>query len=174
MARRQATRDDPLTADQRRLNMSRIQGRDTEPEMIIRRGLYARGLRYRLHDRSLSGTPDLVFPSARTVVFVHGCFWHGHDCALGVQPRSNAAFWQAKIARNQQRDGQAIDALISSGWRVATVWECALRGRGRLPPDSVLEALIHFIRPERHLQSVEITNNVELWGLNRPPHDDGL
>lgn len=156
MARRQATRKDPLTPDQRRLNMSSIRGRDTEPEMIIRRGLHARGVRYRLHNRKLPGTPDLVFASYRAVVFVHGCFWHGHDCALGVRPRSNAAFWQAKIERNQRRDRQTTDMLISSGWRVAIVWECALRGRSRQPLESVLDELTRFVRSDHRLQSVEI------------------
>lgn len=161
MARRQATRDDPLTLDQRRLNMSRIRGTDSKPEMIVRRGLHIRGLRFRLHDRKLPGTPDIVFASARAVVFVHGCFWHGHDCALGVRPRSNAAFWEAKIVRNQQRDRQAADALIASGWRVAAVWECALRGRNRLPSESVLDALTHFVRSDRDLQYIAITGSPE-------------
>src|SRR5690242_5086167 len=100
MPRRSAIRDDPLTPLQRRLNMSRIRATDTKPELVVRRGLHALGLRFRLHDRKLPGTPDLVFAAARSVIFIHGCFWHGHDCALGVRPRSNAAFWGAKIGRN--------------------------------------------------------------------------
>jgi DNA mismatch endonuclease (patch repair protein) len=161
MPRRRAIRDDPLTPDQRRLNMSRIRATDTKLELVIRRGLHAEGLRFRLHDRRLPGTPDLVFASARVVVLIHGCFWHGHDCALGVQPRSNAAFWDAKIGRNQERDQLATDVLVASGWRVATVWECALRGRSRLPTGSVLDVLTRFVRADHHLRSVEITGASE-------------
>ncbi|WP_352852578.1 very short patch repair endonuclease [Mesorhizobium sp. M0895] len=145
MARRQATRADPLTSEQRRLNMSRIRARDTGPEMVIRRGLHALGLRYRLHDRRLPGTPDLVFPGARAIVFVNGCFWHGHECSLGVTPRSNAAFWSEKIARTQARDREAFHKLESEGWRLAVVWECALRGPVRRPVESVLDDLATFL-----------------------------
>ncbi len=156
MARRRATCSDPLTSDQRRLNMSRIRGANTKPELMVRRGLHSQGLRFRLHDHKLPGSPDLVFASARAIVLIHGCFWHGHDCALGVQPRSNAAFWDAKIGRNQQRDRLVNDQLSSLGWRVATVWECALRGRTRLPPEAVLGALTRFVRTDLHLKSIEI------------------
>ncbi|WP_122467935.1 very short patch repair endonuclease [Brevundimonas lutea] len=146
MTRRQATRADPLTPEQRRRNMSAIRGADTKPEMLIRRGLHASGLRFRLHDRRLPGTPDLVFRSARAVVFVHGCFWHGHDCDLGVRPRTNTAFWETKINLNRMRDAQAEVDLLAKGWRVATVWECALRGRDRRPEARILHDLAQFIR----------------------------
>ena len=109
------------------------------------------GLRYRIHDRSLPGTPDLVFRSARTVVFVHGCFWHGHDCRLGVAPRSNAAFWSDKISRNQLRDRNALLELGQAGWRRAVVWECALRGPGRRPSDLILARLRDFIQTSEPL-----------------------
>lgn len=126
--------------------MSAIRSANTKPEMLIRRGLHVRGFRYRLHDRRLPGIPDLVFPSARVAVFVHGCFWHGHDCSLGVRPRTNASFWEAKIDRNRQRDQMVEEALLESGWRVATIWECALRGRERLAIDETLGNLASFIR----------------------------
>lgn len=116
--------------------MSRIRARDTKPEIAIRRGLHALGLRYRLHDRKLPGTPDLVFSGRQAVVFVHGCFWHGHDCPLGVRPRSNAAFWDTKIARNQERDRGAVEELAKRGWRIAVVWECALRGTQAMSEDT--------------------------------------
>lgn len=151
---RKAERPDPLTAEQRRHNMSRIRGRDTAPEMLIRRGLHAQGLRFRLHDRRLPGTPDLVFGPRRAVIFVHGCFWHGHDCALGVSPRSNPGFWAEKIKRNRVRDDQAASRLSEQGWRVATVWECALRGRFRLPLKSVLDHLAEFLASDA--RSMEI------------------
>lgn len=148
MTRRQATRVDPLTPEQRQVNMSRIRGRDTRPELLVRQGLHARGLRFRLHDRSLPGTPDLVFAGPRVVIFVHGCFWHGHDCALGVRPRSNAAFWSEKIDGNRARDEVAVDRLQALGWRFAIVWECALRGRQRLALDEVLDRLGAFVRSD--------------------------
>lgn len=137
---------DVLTAEQRRLNMSRIRGKDTKPEMLIRRGLHARGLRYRLHDRKLPGRPDLVFPRYGVVVFVHGCFWHAHGCALSKLPATRQEFWQQKLAENAARDRRAIEALRADGWRVLVVWECALRGRGRRIEDDVVAALASDIR----------------------------
>jgi DNA mismatch endonuclease (patch repair protein) len=121
--------------------MAAVRGRDTKPELIIRRGLHARGFRFRLHARELPGRPDLVFPKYRAVVFVHGCFWHGHDCPLFVMPASRTEFWQGKIEANRARDEAALGALASAGWRRAIVWECALKGPGRLGPEAVPEAL---------------------------------
>lgn len=97
--------------------------------MLLRRALFERGFRYRLHDRRLPGTPDLVFPRYRAAVFVHGCFWHGHDCAFFRWPGTRAEFWHAKITRNRQVDCMAKEALLATGWRVLIVWECSLRGR---------------------------------------------
>lgn len=136
--------------------MSRIRAADTKPEMIIRRGLHARGLRFRLHDRRLPGTPDLVFKSAMTLVFVHGCFWHGHDCSLGVRPKTNQEFWDAKIARNQERDQLATRALAECGWRVVTIWECALRGPDKRPLQLLLDTVKNFVRSEHQLGALEI------------------
>lgn len=119
--------------------MAAIRGKDTRPEMTIRRGLHARGFRYRLHARNLPGKPDLVFPARRAVLFVHGCFWHGHDCPMFRWPGSRVDFWRTKIEGNRARDRAAQKALEATGWRVLTVWECALKGRGRLPPDRVLQ-----------------------------------
>lgn len=125
--------------------MSRIKGHDTKPELLIRRGLHARGFRYRLHVRKLPGNPDMVFPGYRVVVFVHGCFWHGHDCPMFHMPSTRREFWSAKIAANQTRDARVHDALLALGWRVLTVWECSLRGRCRLPLESVLDICGNFI-----------------------------
>lgn len=128
--------------------MSRIRSRDTKPELQLRRALHAAGFRYRLHDRSLPGTPDLVLPAKRAVVFVHGCFWHGHDCALGVTPGTRTDFWEEKIGRNQARDEIAHAALLAAGWRVLTVWECALIGRGRRPIEDIVEQASDFLRSD--------------------------
>jgi DNA mismatch endonuclease, patch repair protein len=115
--------DDP--DERRRKLMARFKGKDTRPELLVRRALHARGLRFRLHRRDLPGTPDIVLPRHRTVVFVHGCFWHQHEgCAVGRPPRSRPEFWSAKFTRNRERDASAASALEAMGWRVLTIWEC--------------------------------------------------
>lgn len=136
---------DVLTTEQRRLNMSRIRGKDTKPEMILRRGLHAMGFRYRLHRKGLPGKPDLVFPRYRAVIFVHGCFWHGHDCPMFKLPATRTEFWREKIVANQERDRAAIEALQAAGWRVLIVWECALRGSQKCRPEDVIEACADFL-----------------------------
>ena len=123
---------DVLTPEQRRFNMSRIRGRNTAPEMLVRRLLHRAGYRYRLHARELPGKPDLVFPSRRKVIFVHGCFWHGHRCRYGrVRPRTNADFWSAKLAGNVQRDRKVRSELTRAGWKALVMWECELRDQVR-------------------------------------------
>jgi DNA mismatch endonuclease (patch repair protein) len=129
---------DVLTPEQRRLNMSRIRGKDTKPELMLRQGLHARGLRYRLHRKDLPGRPDVVFPRFRAAILVHGCFWHGHDCPLFKLPATRREFWAAKIAGNKARDARDLATLATTGWRVLVVWECALKGPSRQPADAVL------------------------------------
>jgi len=145
---------DVLTAEQRRFNMSRIRGRDTKPEMLIRKGLHARGLRYRLQDRKLPGRPDLVFPRHRVVILVHGCFWHGHGCPMFRLPATRTQFWENKITTNRTRDTKTHEALLALGWRVLTVWECSLKGRGKWLPDTVLDACVEFIYSSRTEQQI--------------------
>ncbi|WP_370036184.1 very short patch repair endonuclease [Sinorhizobium fredii] len=114
--------------------MAGIRGRDTEPEMALRKALHALGLRFRLHARLLPGRPDLVFPKYRAVVFVHGCFWHRHQgCRYTTTPATRPEFWLAKFAANVKRDASVREALAASGWRIATVWECSLKPRDRVP-----------------------------------------
>jgi DNA mismatch endonuclease (patch repair protein) len=137
---------DVLTAKQRQLNMSRIRSRDTKPEMLIRRGLHARGLRYRLYDRTLPGCPDLVFPRYRTVAFIHGCFWHFHRCALSKLPETRKDFWSQKLETNEARDQKAVSELLAAGWRVLVIWECALRGQQRMSQIDLLDRASKFIR----------------------------
>ena len=120
--------------------MAGIGGRDTKPELVLRRALHARGFRYRLHDRKLPGTPDLVFPRLRAVCFVHGCFWHRHaGCPYTTDPATRPEFWQAKFRANVERDRRAREILLETGWRVAVVWECALRGDRAEPISSQLD-----------------------------------
>lgn len=111
--------------------MAAIKGSHTKPELLIRKALHAIGLRYRLHVKNLPGRPDLVFPRHRAVVFVHGCFWHRHDCHLFKWPSTRQDFWREKIDRNVANDERAVSALFAAGWRVGIVWECALRGPTR-------------------------------------------
>ena len=125
--------------------MAGIGPRNTKPEMMIRRGLHALGWRYRLHLKDLPGRPDLVFPGRKAVIFVHGCFWHGHDCALFRWPSTREDFWKAKISGNVRRDHRVRDELIAMGWRVLDVWECTMRGRHRLPPEEVLAGCVAFL-----------------------------
>jgi DNA mismatch endonuclease (patch repair protein) len=133
--------------------MAGIRGKDTKPEMLIRRGLHSQGFRFRLHDRNLPGCPDLVFPKYRAVIFVHGCFWHGHDCHLFRWPKTRQEWWREKITRNQETDARTISVLNAAGWRCGVIWECALKGRTRWPFMDVLEACMIWLRAQdSHLE----------------------
>ena len=113
--------------------MRRVKGRDTGPEMTVRRLLTALGARYRLHRKDLPGKPDIVMPGRRLAIFVHGCFWHGHDCARGARvPQQNRDYWLAKVGRNRERDIASRAALETAGWRVEVVWECELKDEAGL------------------------------------------
>ena len=136
---------DVLTSEQRRLNMSRIRGKDTKPELLLRHGLHARGLRYRLHRKDLPGRPDIVFPRYSATILVHGCFWHGHDCPLFKLPTTRREFWATKIERNKARDARDIAGLSAAGWRVLQVWECALKSPGRRPIEAVLDNIVSWL-----------------------------
>ena len=108
--------------------MAGIRGKNTKPEMIVRQGLHAMGFRYKLHDKSLPGKPDLVFPKRKVVVFVNGCFWHKHDCDYFKWPKTRPEFWRQKIYQNQMRDIRNINKLRELGWVPIVVWECELKG----------------------------------------------
>lgn len=125
--------------------MSGIRGKDTKPEMIIRKALHKRGFRYRVHYSGLPGKPDLVFPSRKAVIFVHGCFWHGHDCSLFKWPSTNKEFWKRKITENKKRDRKALSSLPKHGWRTLVIWECSLKGRARPDFDQTMKKLIEWL-----------------------------
>lgn len=121
------------TAEQRSRIMRAVKGADTTPELAVRRLAHGMGFRFRLHRRDLPGKPDLTFPSLRKVIFVHGCFWHGHDCARGARvPVQNRDYWTRKVARNAERDRNAQSALQRLGWKSLVVWECEIRDQARL------------------------------------------
>ncbi|WP_276502392.1 very short patch repair endonuclease [Terrimonas pollutisoli] len=112
----------------RSYNMSQIRATNTKPEMLVRKFLHAQGFRYKLHDKTLPGKPDLVLPRYKTVIFIHGCFWHGHDsCKYFVVPKTRTDWWLNKITGNKANDAKAIKALKKEGWKIITLWECNLR-----------------------------------------------
>lgn len=112
--------------------MANIRGRDTKPEVMVRRMLHKRGFRFLLHDKRLPGRPDIVLPKYRAAIFVHGCFWHRHEgCRFCTTPATRPSFWRDKFESNVARDAKHVELLLASGWRVATIWECALKERGR-------------------------------------------
>jgi DNA mismatch endonuclease (patch repair protein) len=112
----------------RSYNMSKIRGKNTIPEILVRKYLFSKGLRYKLHDKQLPGTPDIILPKYKTIIFVHGCFWHGHeDCKYYVVPKTRAEWWQNKINTNKANDDRAIQSLTTAGWNIITVWECNLK-----------------------------------------------
>ena len=137
---------DIVSPEKRSHMMSSIRGKNTKPELLIRRALHARGFRYRIHDKNLPGKPDLCFPKYKAVVFVHGCFWHSHDCSLFKWPKSNAAFWRDKITANAKRDQKHCQALSNRGWRVLTVWECAVKGQKDQNISMVIDSISHWLR----------------------------
>ena len=135
--------------------MSGIRGKDTKPELFIRKALHARGLRYRLHDSRLPGKPDMSFPKFRAVILVNGCFWHGHDCHLFKWPSTRQELWRSKINRNRQKDEETRQALREHGWRVAVIHECALKGKTRLGADQVISAAEDWLRSQRGALAIE-------------------
>lgn len=145
--------------------MARIRSKDTKPELMLRRALHTLGLRYRLHDGRLPGSPDLVFAGRRAVVFVHGCFWHAHDCPRGVMPGSNVDFWTAKIDSNVARDDRAVATLLEAGWRVLTVWECVLIGKRKRPVEAVAAEVAAWLKASVDFDQID---GERRWG--QPAH----
>ncbi|WP_096361476.1 very short patch repair endonuclease [Sulfuricaulis limicola] len=135
--------------------MSGIRSKNTKPELLIRKGLFSKGYRYRLHGTKLPGKPDLVFPKYKAVVFVHGCFWHGHNCRIFKWPSKRAGFWKKKILGNKRRDHKQVTALVSQGWRVLVIWECAIKGPGRRDLSYVVERSASWLRSRRKSAAIE-------------------
>jgi DNA mismatch endonuclease, patch repair protein len=139
---------DVLRPEQRRFNMSRVRSKDTKPELLIRRGLHERGFRFRLHRRDLPGSPDLVFPALNAVIFVNGCFWHGHGCSKSNLPVTRRNFWEAKITSNRVRDARCLRELSEAGWRTLVVWECSLVGPTRLPFNELIDRIAAWLHKD--------------------------
>ncbi len=133
---------DKITPEQRSKTMARIRSKNTKPEMLVRRYLYANGFRYRVNVKSLPGTPDIVLKKYRTAIFINGCFWHGHVCQQGRMPKTNVSFWENKINRNIERDAQVRDQLRQLGWRTMVVWECQLK---RAVREQTLAGIVYLL-----------------------------
>ena len=135
---------DKITPEQRHYTMSRIRGKDTKPEILVRKYLFSEGFRFRKNDKRYPGHPDIVLPKYKTVVFVNGCFWHGHEgCKYYTIPKTNTDFWVAKVQRNQARDRSDVEKLSQMGWNVITIWECQLE---KASMEQTLGKLIEDIR----------------------------
>lgn len=145
---------DQPTADQRSSLMRRVRKINTAPEVIVRRQVWRLGHRYRLHDKRLPGTPDIVFRRLRKVIEVRGCFWHAHNCRRGNQPRSRADFWAAKFARNKLRFRRNLQRLRRDGWKVMIIWECQTRDEERL--DSALKRFLEEYGPDQKFCNSDI------------------
>lgn len=141
---------DKLTAEQRHRNMAAIRSKDTKPEITVRKYLFSRGFRYRLNHPRLPGHPDIVLLRYRTVIFVNGCFWHGHDCKNYRIPKTNTEFWTAKITRNQARDVKEQRQLAAMGWHCITIWECELKPKVRYQTLTALEYTLNRIFLQDH------------------------
>lgn len=139
---------DIVSRQKRSEMMAGIRGKDTSPELLIRKALHTRGLRYRIHDKSLPGKPDLVFRKYRAVVMINGCFWHGHDCHLFKWPSTRPEFWKNKIGRNREKDGEVRQQLSDARWRILIVWECAIKGKTRVDFNVLISRIEEWIASE--------------------------
>ncbi|TAW73058.1 DNA mismatch endonuclease Vsr [Rhizobium ruizarguesonis] len=150
---------DIVSPEKRSQMMSGIKGKNTKPEIAVRKALFALGWRYRIHYKRLPGKPDLVFPSLKAVIFVEGCYWHGHDCHLFKLPSSRTEFWANKIEGNRQRDVRVREELQTLGWRHLTVWECALKGRTRLPFPALIDTIVAWLESPEPAGEIEGTGH---------------
>jgi len=144
-----------VTREQRSRMMSGIRGKNTGPELIIRKLLHARGFRYRLHDVRLPGKPDIIFPKYKAAIQVQGCFWHRHHCHLFKWPQTRKEFWKKKISGNVANDHKKLTSLLESGWRVGIVWECAIKGRTRMSRDVAIEKLAEWLMSDHKTIEVQ-------------------
>lgn len=161
---------DVLSREKRSQIMASVKSSDTKPEMLVRRYLHAHGFRYGLHNRKLPGSPDIVLRKYKTIIFINGCFWHGHEgCKYYRLPKSNIEFWQTKIERNRQRDIETIEALKAKGWRVITIWECELRNIAQRG-----ETLIQLVKDIKgDLKSVNYTQEEQIHIAAEPEAEYG-
>ncbi len=146
---------DIVSTKKRSQMMAGIKGKNTKPELLIRKALHKKGFRYKLHDKSISGKPDIIFPKYKSLIFINGCFWHGHDCHLFKWPSSRPEFWKEKITKNKERDRKNYK-ILSSKWRVLVIWECSLKGKHKIIFDELIRDVILWLQSEQ--------NNKEITG----------
>lgn len=146
---------DVVDKETRSRMMSGIKGTNTKPELIVRKALFKKGFRYKLHDKILPGKPDLVLPKYNAVIFIHGCFWHRHNCHLFKWPSTRPDFWKTKINRNVEVDITNYKQLKSQGWYILTIWECALKGKTKRSLNDVIDKTIHWL--EYEIRNKQIT-----------------
>jgi len=139
---------DVVDQETRSRMMSGIKGKDTKPELIIRKALFRQGFRYTLHNKTLPGKPDLALKKYKAAIFINGCFWHGHDCSLFKWPQTRKEFWKDKIQGNRKRDLQVKQDLRERGWRVLTIWECATKGKEKIPLDDIISRAVTWLRSD--------------------------
>jgi len=135
--------------------MARVKGKDTKPEMLIRRALHAEGFRYSLHSKRLPGHPDIVLRKYRAIVLVHGCFWHDHGCYKSTKPKAGSIDWKRKFRENRERDRRNIDSYLQLGWRVLVVWECAIVGKTKWDFDELIKEISNWIESGRSYREIE-------------------
>lgn len=126
--------------------MAGITGKNTKPELLIRKGLHRCGFRYRIHYKGLPGKPDIVLPKHKVIILVHGCFWHSHGCHLFKLPTTRTEFWKRKLEANTLRDSNHLEFYRAAGWRVCTVWECAIKGKYRIDEEQLIDRLADWVR----------------------------
>lgn len=129
--------------------MREIRNKNTKPELLVRKHLFSMGFRYRINDRKLAGSPDIVFPKYHALIFIHGCFWHGHDCGLFRLPGTNTEFWKEKIDINRERDSHVLNRLRADGWRICIVWECSIKGKVQLQKiDATVNQIAEWLKSD--------------------------
>lgn len=141
-------------------NMRAIKNKDTKPETLIRKALHAQGFRFRLHIKTLPGNPDIVLPKYKIAIFVNGCFWHGHHCHLSKTPKTRTEFWLTKISGTISRDALSQHMLMAAGWRVAVIWECAVKGRNKQPLQSLTNTFVEWLNDPKS-QGIELSSLVK-------------
>ena len=156
---------DLITSEQRSQNMTAIKAYDTSPEIYIRKIIFSEGFRYRLHQKNLPGKPDIVLAKYKTVIFINGCFWHRHHCHLGSMPKTNTDFWSKKFNSNVDRDQRNIQTLLDLGWNIVIMWECAIKGKFKLPENVLRLRLLSSIH-DNPKRLVEICGNLSTFSNN--------
>lgn len=145
---------DIVSCEKRSRMMAGIKNKNTKPELLIRTELFHRGVRYRIHSRQLPGNPDIVLPKYRAVIFIHGCFWHNHNCHLFKWPSSRPEFWEKKLSGNKERDQRVLLQLQEMGWRILRVWECAVKGKARKSLPEIADEIIDWLQGDIALSEI--------------------